>query len=264
VPSPTATAPPTATSTPRTAPPATATTPARAPYCAVDDVLTPERDYARPEATALDWTYALTRSYEPPDLVSALDGSGAGPSTFAIIPEPGVTAADLQIVKGQAGYEALLADDARALVRGLVYPDLVALRDAARAAGHRLVIVSAYRSFTQQELTFNYWVGVGGYDQALRTSARPGHSEHQLGTTLDFGDGSAAPWEYADWARTPTGGWLAQHAAEFGFVMTYPAGKSAVTCYDYEPWHYRWVGRPVASAVTGTGRTLREFQTGIR
>src|SRR5687768_17772820 len=56
---------------------------------------------------------------------------------------------------------------------------------------------------------------VGGYDQALRTSARPGHSEHQLGTTLDFGDGSAAPWEYADWARTPTGAWLAQHAAEF-------------------------------------------------
>jgi LAS superfamily LD-carboxypeptidase LdcB len=228
----------------------------------VADVITPQRDYARPEATALDWTYALPRSYEPPDLVSAL--TGPGPSTFAVIPEPGVTAADLQLVKGQAGYEALLADDARALVRGIIYPDLVALRTAARAAGHSLVIVSAYRSFTQQELTFNYWVGVGGYDQALRTSARPGHSEHQLGTTLDFGDGSAAPWEYADWARTPTGAWLAQHAAEFGFVMTYPPGKSVVTCYDYEPWHYRWVGRPVASAVTGSGRTLREFQTGIR
>ena len=261
-PSPTAT--PTATPSPRTAAPATPTAPARAPYCAVADVITPQRDYARPEATALDWTYAVTRSYEPPDLVSAVDGSATGPSTFAVIPEPGVTAADLQIVKGQAGYEALLADDARALVRGIIYPDLVALRAAARAAGHSLVIVSAYRSFTQQELTFNYWVGVGGYDQALRTSARPGHSEHQLGTTLDFGDGSAAPWEYADWARTPTGAWLAQHAAEFGFVMTYPPGKSAVTCYDYEPWHYRWVGRPVASAVTGSGRTLREFQTGIR
>lgn len=262
-PSPTATATPPATPSPTRAP-ATPTAPARAPYCAVADVVTPQRDYARPEATALDWTYALTRSYEPPDLVSALDGSGAGPSTFAIIPEPGVTAADIQIVKGQAGYESVLADDARALVRGIVYADLVALREAARAAGHRLVIVSAYRSYSQQELTFNYWVGVGGYEQALRTSARPGHSEHQLGTTLDFGDGSAAPWEYRDWAATPTGGWLAQHAAEFGFVMTYPAGRSAVTCYDYEPWHYRWVGRPVASAVTGSGRTLREFQTGIR
>jgi hypothetical protein len=142
----------------------------------VADVITPQRDYARPEATALDWTYAVTRSYEPPDLVSAVDGSAAGPSTFAVIPEPGVTAADLQIVKGQAGYEALLADDARALVRAIVYPDLVALRTAARAAGHSLVIVSAYRSFTQQEITFNYWVGIGSAHQraprALRASTR--------------------------------------------------------------------------------------------
>lgn len=237
--------------------------PGRAPYCAVDDVLTPERDYSRPHATALDWTYALNRAYEPPDLVSALSGRPIATSRV-IIPEPGVSAADLQLVRGMAGYEALLADDARAVVRAIVYPDLDALRAAARAAGHPLVIVSAYRSYTQQELTFNYWVGVGGYEQALRTSARPGHSEHQLGTTLDFGDGSAAPWEYADWAATPTGGWLAQHAADFGFVMSYPPGRSAVTCYDYEPWHYRWVGRPVATAVIGTGRTLREFQTGIR
>jgi hypothetical protein len=173
-------------------------------------VLTPERDYARPHATVLDWTNAFTRSYEPPDLVSALDGSAAGPLTFAIIPEPGVTAADIQIVKGKPGYESILADDARALVRRIAYPDLVAMRTAARAAGRPLVIVSAYRSYTQQELTFDHWGGVGGYEQALRTSARPGHSEHQLGTTLDFGDGSATPWKYTDWAATATGGWLAR------------------------------------------------------
>jgi D-alanyl-D-alanine carboxypeptidase len=226
-------------------------------------VLTPQRDYARHEATMLDWTYALDRSYEPPDLVSALDGSPAGVSTFAL-PELGVTAADIQIVRGKPGYEAVLADDARAMVRAIVHPDLAALRGAARAAGNPLVIVSAYRSYTQQELTFEYWVGIGGYARALQTSARAGHSEHQLGTTLDFGDGSAAPWEYADWAATRTGAWLAQHAAEYGFVMTYPPGKSAVTCYDYEPWHYRWVGRDVAMRITGSGRTLREFQTGIR
>jgi D-alanyl-D-alanine carboxypeptidase len=227
-------------------------------------VLTPERDYARPDATVLDWTNALTRGYEPPDLVSALTGAAVAPTPFAIIPEPGVTAADILIVQGKPGYEAVLADDAHALVRRIVYPDLAALREAARAAAHPLVIVSAYRSYAQQELTFDYWVGVGGYERALRTSARPGHSEHQLGTTLDFGDGSAAPWEYEDWAATPTGGWLSQHAPEYGFVMTYPPGKSAVTCYDYEPWHYRWVGRDVASRVTASGRSLREFQTGIR
>ena len=260
VPSATAISTPAASASPT--PTAVATPPGRAPYCAVDDVLTPQRDYARPDVTVLDWTNALDRAYEPPDLVSALSGSRA--STRVIIPEQGVTAADMQIVQGKPGYEALLADDARALIRALAYPDLAALRDAARAAGNPLVIVSAYRSYSQQELTFDYWVGVGGYERALRTSARPGHSEHQLGTTLDFGDGSAAPWEYADWATSRTGGWLRLHAAQYGFVMSYPPESSAVTCYDYEPWHYRWVGRDVALRVIGTGRTLREFQTGIR
>lgn len=234
--------------------------PGRASYCAVDDVPTPNRDYVHPEQTYLDWTYTLTDSYQPPDLVSALTGV----SPRAVIPEPGVTAADTLIVKGKPGYEAVLADDRNALVRKTTYSDLTALRDAARSAGRPLVIVSAYRSYAQQVLTFDYWVGIGGYAQALRTSARPGHSEHQLGTTIDFGDGSAAPWEYDDWAATPTGAWLAQHAAEFGFVMSYPKGKSAVTCYDYEPWHYRWVGRSLALPVTASGRPLREFQTGIR
>jgi len=234
--------------------------PGRASYCAVDDIPTPNRDYVHTEQTYLDWTYTLTDSYQPPDLVSALTGV----SPRVVIPEPGVTAADTLIVKGKPGYEAVLADDRNALVRRTAYSDLTALRDAARSAGRPLVIVSAYRSYAQQVLTFDYWVGIGGYAQALRTSARPGHSEHQLGTTLDFGDGSAAPWEYDDWATTPTGAWLEQHAAEFGFVMSYPKGKSAVTCYDYEPWHYRWVGRTLALPVTASGRPLREFQTGIR
>ena len=261
-PPPTATTAPTPSAPPTSTAPASPTTPGRAAYCNVDDVLTPQRDYARPDATVLDWTNALDRAYAPPDLVSALSG-GPLPTTRVIIPEE-VTAADMQVVQGKPGYEAVLADDARALIRALAYPDLAALRDAARAAGNALVIVSAYRSYSQQQLTFDYWVGVGGYERALRTSARPGHSEHQLGTTLDFGDGSAAPWEYADWATSRTGAWLSLHAAQYGFVMSYPPDRSDVTCYDYEPWHYRWVGRDVALRVTGTGRTLREFQSGIR
>lgn len=250
--------------TPTAASSPSAPDPGRASYCAVGDVPTANRDYAQPEATVLDWTNTLTDSYAPPDLVSALTGSVAAVSPRAIIPEPGVTAADIQVVRGNPGYEAVLADDKGALVRAIAFTDLTALRAAARGDALPLVIVSAYRSYAQQVLTFDYWVGVGGYAQALRTSARPGHSEHQLGTTIDFGDGSAAPWEYDDWAATPTGAWLAKHAAEFGFVMSYPKSKSAVTCYDYEPWHYRWVGRGLALPVTASGRPLREFQTGIR
>jgi D-alanyl-D-alanine carboxypeptidase len=145
------------------------------------------------------------------------------------------------------------------MVRRVLFSDLLELRAAASRAGLRLVVVSAFRSYIEQRVTFDYWVSVGGYEQALRTSARPGHSEHQLGTAIDFGDGRAAPWEYADFATTPAGAWLANQATEYGFVMSLAKGKSDVTCYDYEPWHYRWVGRELAARIVATGLALREY-----
>jgi zinc D-Ala-D-Ala carboxypeptidase len=204
-------------------------TPANPSYCSVADVLTPNTSFDDHAGTYLDWTYRLPADYVPLDLVSATSGKPA--------------------------------DDARLLIRALAYEDLARLRAAALAAGHRLVVVSAYRSYAQQAQTFDYWTRVGGYDQALRTSARAGHSEHQLGTAIDFGDGTAAPWEYADWAQTPTGSWLASRAADFGFVMSYPKGQTAVTCYAYEPWHYRYVGTDLAKTLVASGLSLREFQS---
>ena len=183
-------------------------------------------DFAR---TYLDWTYRLPADYVPPDLVNPETGAPAGGASL--------------------------------VVRAEAYEHLARLRAAALAAGHRLVVLSAYRSYAVQAQTFEYWTGVGGYEQALATSARPGHSEHQLGTAIDFGDGTASPWEYADWAQTPAGSWLAAHAAEFGFVMSYPKGRTAVTCYSYEPWHYRYVGTDLAKALVASGLTLRESQS---
>src|SRR4051812_27234544 len=145
-------------------------TPAQGTYCKVADVATPNESFDDHARTYLDWTYRLPADYAPPDLVSATTGKPA------------------------AG--------AAPVVRAIVYEDLARLYAAALASGHRLVVVSAYRSYQQQAQTFDYWTRVGGYQQALLTSARPGHSEHQLGTAIDFGDGTASPWEYADWART--------------------------------------------------------------
>jgi D-alanyl-D-alanine carboxypeptidase len=241
----------------------TPTSAGRAPYCAVADVLTPILEYERHAETFLDWTYALPSTYAPPDLVSVANGDEPGIAAFGaagFAPR----AADRLVTLGDPEYAQVLAGDRVALVRRIAFADLKALQDATARAGLKLVVVSAFRSFLEQQATFDYWIRVGGYEQALRTSARPGHSEHQLGTTLDFGDGRAAPWEYADWATTPTGSWLAQHAAEYGFLTTYPNGKSDVTCYDYEPWHYRWVGRDAAPSVRATGLALREFQAGRR
>jgi zinc D-Ala-D-Ala carboxypeptidase len=132
--------------------------------------------------------------------------------------------------------------------------------DAARAAGRPIQVASAYRSYTAQVATFDHWVRVGGYQQALRTSARPGHSEHQLGTTFDFtSQGGRPPWEYADWAALPAGAWMAANAWRYGFVLSYPRNRFATVCYEYEPWHYRYLGRPMAAEVRASGLTLREW-----
>lgn len=204
-------------------PPASAAPPA----CEYKDVLTARRALTDWPVSVLDTIYMLHSSYAPTDLV---DTSQAGLN---------------------GGYK----------VRSHVIKDLSAMASAARAAGTPIGVVSGYRSYQQQAETFNYWVSVGGYDQALKTSARAGHSEHQLGTTLDFNTpGGPAPWDMADWAATPAGAWMKANAWKYGFVMTYPAGKTGVTCYSYEPWHYRYVGRNISRVIQESGLTLREWQ----
>jgi hypothetical protein len=135
-------------------------------------------------------------------------------------------------------------------VRREVIPDLAAMRVAAGRAGARLGIISAYRSYLTQRWTYAKWVRILGAFRASISSARAGHSEHQLGSAIDFTvPGASAPWNYADWARTRTGAWLKANAWRYGFVMSYPANSLSVTCYGYEPWHYRWVGREIAAAM---------------
>jgi zinc D-Ala-D-Ala carboxypeptidase len=198
--------------------------PSAPPVCTYTDVLTAHHGYGDWPISLLDTIYHLPAGYAPTDLV---DSSSAG-------------------VNG--GY----------LIRAMIVDDLGALAAAARANGTPIALVSGYRSYAQQEATFQYWVSVGGYEQALRTSARAGHSEHQLGTVIDVAaEGGAAPWEFDDWATTPAGAWMAATAWQYGFVMSYPRGAFDVSCYDYEPWHYRYVGRDLAARIHADGRVPR-------
>jgi D-alanyl-D-alanine carboxypeptidase len=145
-------------------------------------------------------------------------------------------------------------------VRALVIADLKAMAKAARSAGARLAVQSAFRSYSTQRSTFAYWSRVSGYSAALKSSARAGHSEHQLGTTVDFRSyGGSAPWYYSDWGNTKAGAWLKKNAWKYGFVMSYPKGKASVTCYSYEPWHYRYMGRSEAAKIRTSGLTLRQY-----
>ena len=147
------------------------------------------------------------------------------------------------------------------LVRALMIPDLEALATAARAAGAPIAVQSGYRSYAYQVSTFQSWVDRLGYEGALEGSARAGHSEHQLGVAIDVkAEVGGAPWDARDWATTPAGAWMKANAWKFGFVMSYPKNASpAKTCYRYEAWHYRYVGREQAAAIHASGLSLREY-----
>ncbi len=122
-------------------------------------------------------------------------------------------------------------------LREIVLPDLLAMSEAAAVDGVRLDISSTYRSYSYQDSLFDYWVAELGLAQAERVSARPGTSQHQLGTTVDFGTITV---EYAD---APGGLWLADNAWRFGFSLSYPRDLEPLTGYVFEPWHYRFVSR---------------------
>jgi D-alanyl-D-alanine carboxypeptidase len=192
-----------------------------------------DRDVAAPPATdvvyaVLDRSYALAAGYAPTDLVPA---STAG-------------------LTGSSGTK---------LVRSVVLEDLAAMGAAWREAGLAVIVESAYRSYAAQAATFDGWVVRLGYPGALVRSARAGHSEHQLGTAIDV---SSPGWtgRFGDWAvESPEGAWMADNAWRFGFVMSYPAGSEARTCFSYEPWHYRWIGRDAAAAHRSSGLHLRQF-----
>lgn len=121
-------------------------------------------------------------------------------------------------------------------------PALTSLVAAAKNAGLKLTLSSAYRSWAYQKDLFQRYVNRDGLATAERYSARPGRSQHQLGTVIDFG--SVTP-EFAD---TREGQWLAAHGAEFGFSMSYPQGQERLTGYVFEPWHFRYIG-PLACRV---------------
>lgn len=128
---------------------------------------------------------------------------------------------------------------------------------AARAAkGFSFYINSGYRSYQEQVTTYNYWVSVSGQAQADRSSARPGHSEHQLGTTADVGSNGC---ELECLEGTPEAAWIAENAWKYGFIVSYPEGKEQITGYMPEPWHVRFVGKEVARQVKESGITLHEF-----
>ncbi|CAM5452976.1 M15 family metallopeptidase [Leifsonia shinshuensis] len=129
-----------------------------------------------------------------------------------------------------------------------------------KEAGLDFSVQSAYRSFESQTNVYNEDAARNGKAYADTDTARPGHSEHQTGLAVDI---SAVPAKCsldACFAHTPQGEWLAANAWRFGFLLRYPADKVPVTGFAFEPWHFRFVGEPLAARLKSTGiTTLEEF-----
>ena len=196
------------------------------PDCRYADILTTPRSYADWSITLVDTILRVPKAYVPPDLVSTAQAG----------------------IKGGGKVRAVVIDDLRGDDRG---------RQSGRERHRRRERVSLLRvpgRTCSRAGSKRY-----GYDRALEVSARPGHSEHQLGLAIDFRSEPGGSPFTGTWGTTPAGKWMKAHAWEYGWVMSYPKGTMALTCYDYEPWHFRYVGRDLAALIHESGLTPREY-----
>lgn len=143
--------------------------------------------------------------------------------------------------------------------KAVIIEPLQHMIDEMHAVGLQPSILSAYRSYDEQALAWLWWSGQYPGRVAIM-SARPGYSEHQLGTTVDFGSPELNHLFHVDFAQTDEGIWLAENAHRYGFTLTYPSDSYAVTGFKYEPWHYRYVGPELASQLIDSGQTLTQWQ----
>lgn len=140
-----------------------------------------------------------------------------------------------------------------------------AVRDlfaAAAEAGHVLDMTSGYRDYDLQTDLYSGYVEEQGKESADSTSARPGYSEHQTGLAADFSAPDSDPFCILDecFGETAAGQWLAENAWQYGFILRYPEGETAVTGYAYEPWHFRFIGVDAAADFHESGlATYEEF-----
>ncbi len=132
-------------------------------------------------------------------------------------------------------------------LRKVAHQALLDMIAAMNQAGLQVLVLSGYRSYTEQALAYEKWLKLHP-DRAADISAPPSHSEHQLGTAVDFSSPYMTQFYGGDdgfnvnFAQQPEGQWLARQAAYYGFTLSYPANAIEITGYAWEPWHFRYVG----------------------
>ena len=127
------------------------------------------------------------------------------------------------------------------------------LQAAASTDGLSIYSVSDFRSYEAQDTLYNNYVARDGKEAADTYSARPGHSEHQTGLTIDCNYAGDA------FHDTPEAKWLENNAWKYGFIIRFPKGKEDKTGFKYESWHIRYVGKDMAKKIYDSGLCLEEY-----
>ena len=128
------------------------------------------------------------------------------------------------------------------------------------AQGNSMYVLSAYRSYNVQSWLFQNYAAMHGTDRANTFSARAGQSEHQSGLSFDVGDARYSGHNLQiSIEQFPGVQWMMKHCADYGFILRFPKGKENITGYQYEPWHFRYVGVKAAQEIKASGLTLEEF-----
>ena len=149
-------------------------------------------------------------------------------------------------------------------LRNILIADLTRLITDSKADGIDLSIVSGYRSYQTQVNTYNYWLNKNNNNVALvdTFSARPGHSQHQLGTAIDFSSNEIGDRLGDEFTNTKASKWLSSNAYKYGFVLSFPKGYESITGYKFESWHYRYIGVEYAQEVVNSGQILELYLQG--
>lgn len=127
------------------------------------------------------------------------------------------------------------------------------------AAGLKIYIISSYRSYQTQAGKHSNAVINGGLTYADSQYARPGHSEHQTGLAVDVAQRTNFSYmTQAQFEETPEYQWLTMNAYKYGFILRYPKEYENIHGFIYEPWHWRYVGVDVATAMYNDGIVMFE------
>ncbi len=139
-----------------------------------------------------------------------------------------------------------------------VYEAFCSLQEDAKKDGINIIIDSGYRSYDYQSMVFDSICEEKGVDYAFEYVAIPGTSEHQSGLAIDIAVLNDGVYDDNITEESDVYKWMIQNAHYYGFILRYPKGKESITGYNFEPWHYRYVGVSLAINLYEQGITLEE------